>query len=111
MKIVKEKYPFKVIIEDKIGKTSGKKYQSISIGHTAVKNKDAIDPSEKYETKWFNFFSESDLLTLANTAESAYQELAATRQKERQNNKREQPASVSAQSLRTVDELNDDIPF
>ena len=65
MKINSEKWPFKIIIEDKIGKTSGKQYQAISIGHT-TKAKDWSETDHKYDTTWFNFFNEGDLLTLAS---------------------------------------------
>jgi len=89
MKINSEKWPFKIIIEDKIGKTSGKQYQAISIGHT-TKAKDWSETDHKYDTTWFNFFNEGDLLTLASLATAAYQELASARQQERES--RRQPA-------------------
>ena len=93
MKIIQEKYPFKIIIEDKIGKASGKQYQAISISHT-TKAKDWSETDRKYDTTWFNFFDEDDLLTLAALATGAYQELATTRQKEKEQLRQaSQPAS------------------
>jgi hypothetical protein len=80
-RIIKKDYPFTVIIEDKIGKTSGKMYQSISLGHTSIKNKEATNPQDKYQTNWFGFFDEKDLLKLANLVNSAYNTLKEQRGK------------------------------
>lgn len=107
MKITKNDYPWTIIIEDKIGKTSGKMYQSISLGFTSVKNREAQDPKDKYETNWINFFNEEDLLKLSSSAENAYQRLKGQREKEKQERKQ---ASVQKSSA-AYDNLNDDIPF
>lgn len=82
MKIIKEKYPFKVIIEDKIS-SQGKLYQAVSVCHTS-KAKEYTEENKKYEKVWFNFFDEGDLLTLSSLCEAAYQHLAIVRQKERE---------------------------
>lgn len=84
MKIVKKDYPFDVIIQDKIGKTSGKPYTQISIAFTSVKNKEAKDPKEKYETTYFNFFDEKDLLKLSSLCENAYTSLRTQKQEDRE---------------------------
>lgn len=89
MKLLKKDYPFAVIIEDKIGKQSLKPYQSISVSFTE-KNIHATGENDKYKTTYFNFFNESDLLALASLCESAYQELTAARQKEREAKKEPQ---------------------
>lgn len=83
MKIKKEKYPFTVTIEDKVGKTSLKPYQSISVSFTQ-RAKDWTQENKHYETVWFNFFDEADLLKLGSICETAYQHLAAVRQKEKE---------------------------
>ena len=83
MKIVKNDYPFKVIIEDKKSKNTGKEYQSISLAFTE-KNNNATCEAEKYKTTFINFFDERDLLKLSSVAENAYQTLKAEREKERQ---------------------------
>ena len=82
MKIVKNDYPFKVIIEDKKSKNTGKEYQSISLAFTE-KNINATCEAEKYKTTFINFFDERDLLKLSSVAENAYQTLKAEREKER----------------------------
>lgn len=81
MKIVKNDYPFKVIIEDKKSKNTGKEYQSISLAFTE-KNINATCEAEKYKTTFINFFDERDLLKLSSVAENAYQTLKAEREKE-----------------------------
>ena len=83
MKIRKEKYPFTVTIEDKVSKSTLKPYQSISICHSA-RSKDWTEQNKVYDKTYFNFFDESDLLTLASLCEAAYQHLVAARQKEKE---------------------------
>ena len=83
MKIVKKDDPFSITIEDKLGKISGKMYQSIGVSYTSVKNKDANDPKEKYETTFINFFDEAELLMLSSLAENAYHELNKQREEKR----------------------------
>ena len=83
MKIKKENYPFKVIAEDRVSKTSLKPYQYISVGFTK-RAKDWTEENKHYETVWFNFFDEADLLTLSTLCEAAYQHLVAVRQKEKE---------------------------
>ena len=83
MKIVKNDYPFKVIIEDKKSKNTGKEYQAISLAFTE-KNNNATCDADKYKTTFINFFDERDLLKLSSVAENAYQTLKSEREKERQ---------------------------
>ena len=83
MKIVKNDYPFKVIIEDKKSKNTGKEYQAISLAFTE-KNINATCEAEKYKTTFINFFDERDLLKLSSVAENAYTELKEEREKEKQ---------------------------
>jgi hypothetical protein len=99
MKILKKDYPFTIMIEDKVGKNSGKMYQSVSVGYTSVKNKDATSPQEKYETKWLNFFDERDLLKLQAVASSAYDAV------------RNEKSKPVAQPTPVVDDLDTGIPF
>lgn len=123
MKVLKKDYPWTIVIEDKIGRTSGKMYQSISIGFTSVKDKDAKDSKDKYKTEWLNFFDEKDLLKLSSTAENAYQRLNYEREKEKAARKNaapaqtqpvaqptQQPVAPAAQSPDAYPELDDD-PF
>lgn len=113
-KIVKKDYPWTIIIEDKVGKVSGKLYQAISVGHTKVKNKEAKDPKEKYETTWLNLFDENDLLKLSSSAENAYQRLKFQRDKEKseksQQTQTQQPEPQS-EPQPSYGDLDDDIPF
>lgn len=87
MKIIKDDYPFKFIVEDKIGKTSGKLYQSISLAHTIVANKDATDPKEKYKKEWIGFFDEKDLLKLAKLCQTTYDSVKEERNNQKKVNK------------------------
>lgn len=80
MKIVKNDYPFKIIIEDKKSK-AGKDYQAISLAFTE-KNINATCDADKYKTTFINFFDEKDLLKLSSVAENAYQTLKDAREKE-----------------------------
>lgn len=115
VKVIKKDYPWTIIIEDKVSKNTGKQYQAISVAFTDVKNKDAKDPKEKYETKYFNLFDERDLLKLSSAAENAYQRLKYEREREkeidkmnRQNQEEPQPAQAKPAAY---DDLDDDIPF
>lgn len=87
MRIIKDDYPFKFIVEDKIGKTSGKLYQSISLAHTIVANKDATDPKEKYKTEWIGFFDEKDLLKLSKLCQTTYDSVKLERENQKKANK------------------------
>lgn len=87
MKIVKNDYPFKVIIEDKKSKNTGKEYQAISIAYTE-KNNNATCDADKYKTTFINFFDERDLLKLSSVAENAYTELKEERERIRQEMKK-----------------------
>lgn len=110
-KIIKKDYPFTVIVEDKIGKNSGKLYQAISVLHTSVKNKDAIDPKEKYETTYFNFFDERDLLKLSSLTENTYTELKKARQadKAQYSAATPQPTQTSIDPFAPIED--DGVPF
>ena len=99
MKIVKKDYPFTVIIEDKVGKNSGKPYTDIAIGYTE-KNINATCDADKYKTTWMHTLDEKDLLKGASIFENAYNAIRETRAKEREQKKAETPAPVS-----------DNIPF
>jgi hypothetical protein len=79
MKILHKDFPFTVIVEDKIGRTSGKLYRAISVGYTSIKNRAATNPEEKYTTTWLNFVDPRDLLKLAAAAETAYNMQSGTR--------------------------------
>ena len=115
VKVIKKDYPWTIIIEDKLGKNSGKMYQSIAVAFTEVKDKDAKDPKDKYKTSYFNFFDERDLLKLASAAENAYQRLKYERDKEKEANKdnnQSQSAQQPAQNEPAAyDDFDDDIPF
>lgn len=106
MKLLKKDYPFNIIVEDKIGKTSGKMYQSISLGHTVVANKDATDPKEKYKTEWFGFFDEKDLLKLSQLCLSTYEAIREERDKSKSEQKTVNKEYESAGEVQ-----DDDIPF
>ena len=113
MKIVKNDYPFKVIIEDKKSKNTGKEYQAISIAYTE-KNNNATCEAEKYKTTFINFFDERDLLKLSSVAENAYQSLKAEREKERLEKKKLLNGAVKPDLPKTDPNepfIDDDIPF
>lgn len=113
MKVVKKDYPFSITIEDKIGKTSGKLYQSIGLSYTRVKNKDATDPKKKYETTFINFFDEGELLKLSTLAENAYLELKSQREEERIAKKEAEELSkgMTPPNIKPRPLPDDDIPF
>ena len=102
MKLIKKDYPFTIIIEDKLSKYSGKMYQSISIGYTSVKNKEATDPKEKYKTDWLGFFDEKDLLKLSSLCENIYRDLKDSKQK---------PKSETVNDTASYENLDDNLPF
>ena len=102
MKLIKKDYPFTIIIEDKLSKSSGKMYQSISIGYTSVKNKEATDPKEKYKTEWLGFFDEKDLLKLSSLCENIYRDLKDSKQK---------PKSEPVNDTASYENLDDNLPF
>lgn len=110
-KIIKKDYPFTVIIEDKKSKNTGKPYIAISVLHTKVKNKDAIDPKEKYETTYFNFFDGGDLLKLSSLCENSYIELTGEKNKERQAKKQETPKETTYTATTSVEFEDSDFPF
>lgn len=113
VKIVKKDYPWKVIIEDKVSKKTGKTYQSIGIGFTE-KNAQATCDAEKYKTTWLNLFDEDDLLKGASTFENVYQRLKFERDKEREANKqasRQNQPAPAQQPQNAYSDLDDDIPF
>ena len=72
MRVLKKDYPFTVIVEDKKSK-AGKDYKSISIGYTSVVDKEAKNVSDRYQTNWFNFIEETNLLKLSSLCEYIYQ--------------------------------------
>lgn len=113
MKIVKNDYPFKVIIEDKKSKNTGKEYQAISIAYTE-KNNNATCDADKYKTTFINFFDERDLLKLSSVAENAYQTLKTEREKERLEKKKLLNGIVKPDLPKTDPNepfIDEDIPF
>lgn len=110
MKIVKNDYPFKVIIEDKKSKNTGKEYQAISIAYTE-KNNNATCEADKYKTTFINFFDERDLLKLSSVTENAYQSLKAEREKERLEKKKLNAGTVKQNLPENNQPIDDDIPF
>ena len=113
MKIVKNDYPFKVIIEDKKSKNTGKEYQSISLAFTE-KNINATCDAEKYKTTFINFFDERDLLKLSSVAENAYQTLKSEREKERLEKKKLLNGTVKPDLPQTDPNtpfIDDSVPF
>ncbi len=107
-KIINKDYPFTIIVEDKVSKNNGKEYQAISIMHTSIKNKDAKDPKEKYETKYFNFFDERDLLKLSSLANNTYAEIKKARSLEKQESYTQE---TNYESNVSDDLPDDDLPF
>ena len=106
MKLIKKDYPFTIIIEDKLSKSSGKIYQSISIGHTSVKDKGAIDPKEKYKTEWLSFFDEKDLLKLSSLCDNIYRDLKDSKQKPKS-----EPIKETINDTASYENLDDNLPF
>lgn len=74
MRILRKDYPFTVIVEDKVSK-NGKDYTQISIGFTSVKDKDARNVADRYQTTWINFIDKVDLLKLSTLCERTYQQI------------------------------------
>lgn len=72
VKIMKKDYPWTIIVEDKVGKNSGKPYVSIGIGFTE-KNKNSTCEADQYSKKWVNLVNIDNLLKLSSGLESAYQ--------------------------------------
>lgn len=72
MRILKKDFPFTVIVEDKVSK-AGNDYQAVSIGYTAVVDKEAKNVSDRYQTTWFNFIDTTNLLKLSSLCENLYQ--------------------------------------
>lgn len=113
MKIVKNDYPFKIIIEDKKSKNTGKEYQAISLAFTE-KNINATCEAEKYKTTYINFFDERDLLKLSSVAENAYTELKEERERIRQEMKKLTAGTVKPDLPKTDPNepfIDDDIGF
>ena len=108
VKIIKKDYPWTVIIEDKVSKKTGKKYQSIGIGFTEKNARETCD-AEKYKTTWLNLFDEDDLLKGASTFENVYQRLKFERDKEREANK--QASQNQLAPAEDIPPFDDDIPF
>ena len=109
MKLNNKDYPFTILVEDKIGKTSGKLYQSISIGFTSVKDKNAIDPRSKYKTDFINFFDEKDLLKLAQLCTLTYNKIKSERDIAKQGEKLAKGMVKSEYD--EVPLADDDVPF
>lgn len=80
MKLNIKDFPFIILVEDKVGKTSGKMYQSISLGLTSVKNREALNPKDKYKTDFISFFDEKDLLKLSQLCITSYNKIKAERE-------------------------------
>ena len=110
LKIVKKDYPWTVLIADKIGKTSGKKYQSIGLCFTE-KNPNATTQAEEYKSTWLSFFDERDLLKLASTAENAYQALKAAREAEREAERNGKSAASAPAQTPEPATADSDFPF
>lgn len=102
-------YPFVIIRDTKVGKISGKAYQSISIGHTVVKDRNATDPKEKYNTEWFQMFDERDLLVLGKACFKAYDEIKKDKMPDAPVNPA--PAPTSEVYPEVGPERFDEIPF
>lgn len=108
MKIIKKDFPWIVIIEDKIGKSTLKPYTDIAIGFMK-KNPNPTSEKDKYLTDWSHTLDEDVLLRGASTFENAYQRLKFERErdKEKQAHKTE-PKTVGD----ILDAMPDDeIPF
>ena len=112
-KIINKDYPFTIIVEDKVSKNNGKEYQAISIMHTSIRNKDAKDPKEKYETKYFNFFDDRDLLKLSSLAENTYIELKNARGADKKAVNETELDDKKIENGEPIfnEQLDDDIPF
>lgn len=72
MRVLKKDYPFTVIVEDKVSK-AGKDYKAVSIGYTAVVDKEAKNMADRYQTTWINFIDTTHLLKLSSLCENVYQ--------------------------------------
>ena len=89
VKITKSDYPWTIIVEDKISKSSGKPYVSIGIGFKE-KNKNATCEADQYPTKWTNFVNIEDMLKLSSGLENAYQDYKSQRRLEKSSNKQQE---------------------
>lgn len=116
MKIMKKDFPWIVIAEDKIGKTSLKPYTDIAIGFM-TKNLNPTSDKDKYITTWVHTVDEDVLLRGSSTFENAYQRIKFERERAKQSEK--QPTSQSTQNTAqnapepqtTGDALDDERPW
>lgn len=116
MKLMKKDFPWIVIAEDKIGKTSMKPYTDIAIGFM-MKNLNPTSDKDKYITTWVHTVDEDVLLRGSSTFENAYQRIKFEREREKQADKQptsqnQQTPIQSAKEPQTVgDILDDEIPW
>lgn len=71
MKLIKKDFPFIVMIEDKISKSTLKPYVDTAIG-IKEKNPNPTSLDDKYIVKWFHLREKEDLLKFASICENAY---------------------------------------
>lgn len=85
----------------------------MSIGLTSVKNREATDPKEKYETKYLNFFDPEALLKLSALCTIAYSEIKDKKTAEKKENSKQKKEKVKdeVKDEEVYDNLNDEIPF
>lgn len=116
MKIMKKDFPWIVIIEKKVGKTSLKPYTDIAIGFM-TRNPNPTSEKDKYITTWIHTVDEDYLLRGSSTFENAYQSLKSEREREKKDEKQptsqnQQTPIQSAKEPQTVgDVLDDEIPW
>lgn len=105
MDIKVKDYPFTVLAQTKVGKTSGKSYIAVSLGQTVVKDRNASDPKEKYATNWLNLFPD-DLLKLSEICRNAYSQIKADDKPQAS-----KPLSKTAQAKQDANAPFDDDPL
>lgn len=111
MKLSSKDYPFIILVEDKISQSSGKLYQAISLGYTSVKNREALDPKEKYKTDFINFFDEKELLKLAELCNNTYTKIRNARELAKKEEKDEEQKAINKEYDGIKDIPDDDVPF
>ena len=109
MKLNIKDFPFLILVEDKVGKTSGKLYQSISLGLISVKDRKATNPKDKYKTDFISFFDEKDLLKLSQLCISSYNKIKAERETIKESEKLSKGMTKPVLEDKTL--TDDEVPF
>lgn len=105
MDLKHKSYPFMVTAKSKTS-NAGNNYTSIGLAHSK-KNKDG-----EYESVWFNFIDERDLLVLANACTMAFDQIVEAKSAEHSGGQPvTQPSTATKVDVAETEEVDDSIPF